>query len=219
MCEGAPGASPDAGGAPQRGPSAWRAVGCAGKGGCARREGVDDCDDTVGAEADPCPRGPPVDYACTADGARALACDDGRFGLWRACRGPDGCRVVDGKNIGCDTTLGQPGDPCGQTGTYACSVDRKTMLACDGAALVAASSCSGPAGCQIQRETHHVDCDDSVAVEGDPCDQAKRITCSADHKSELVCTGGRYAKKRDCRRTDCRLEGTEHAEHSELFCD
>jgi hypothetical protein len=90
------------------------------------------------------------------------------------------------------------------------------MLVCDGGKLAAASSCRGPGGCQVERDTHRVDCDDSVAAEGDPCDQEKRITCSGDHKSELVCGGGRYAKKRDCRRTDCRLEGTER---SELFCD
>jgi hypothetical protein len=214
VCDGA--APVEAGAPSSREAAAWSAITCRGAGGCARRGGADDCDDTLGVEGDPCPRGPPVDYACTADGARALACADGRFGLWRACRGPDGCRVVDGKNVQCDTSLGEDGDPCGQSGAYACSVDRKTMLLCNGAHLKPASSCGGPAGCQVEHDTHRVDCDDSVALEGDPCDQTKRITCSVDHKAELVCTDGRYARKRDCRRTDCRLEG---AERSELFCD
>ena len=57
------------------------------------------------------------------------------------------------------------------------------------------------------------DCDDAVALEGDPCDQAKRIACAADGKAELSCQDGKYDKKRDCRRTDCRLDG------NELFCD
>lgn len=154
-----------------------------------------------------------MDYACSADGSRALACAAGHFALWRACRGPEACRVIDGKDVQCDTSLGQEGDPCGKAGTYACSQDRKTMLVCNGSTLAAASSCSGPGGCQIQRAGHRVDCDDSVAAEGEPCDQTRRITCSADHKSELVCTGGHFAKKRECRRSECRLDG------SELFCD
>jgi hypothetical protein len=200
-------------GAAPGGAAVWTEVSCKGARGCARRGGADDCDDTVASEGDPCPGSPPLDYACTADGARALACTKGRFGLWRACRGPEGCRVTDGQNIQCDTTLGEPGDPCTQNGAYACSADRKTMLTCNGTALAAASSCSGPEGCQIERESHRVDCDDSAAAEGDPCDQARRITCSADHKVELVCAEGHYARKRDCRRADCRLEG------QELFCD
>ena len=199
------------------GSGAWAAVPCKGAGGCARARGrADECDDTVAAEDDACPKGPPLDYACTADGARALACAEGRFKLWRACRGPDGCRVIDGRNIQCDTSLGLPGDPCAQKGTYACAADHVAMLVCDGAALAPASSCRGPEGCRVERDSHRIDCDDAVAVEGDPCEQARRITCSADHKTELVCTAGQYTKKRECRRTDCRLGG---AEHSELFCD
>jgi hypothetical protein len=192
---------------------AWAAIACRGPRGCASRQGADDCDDTTAAAGDRCPDGPPVDYACTSDGGEALACKGGRFGLWRACRGVEGCRVVDGRNVRCDTSFGQADDPCGQAGTYACSVDRKAMLVCDGAKLAAASSCNGPAGCSIERDSHRVDCDDSVALEGDPCDEAKRITCSADHKAELVCSGGHYARKRECRRTDCRLDG------SALYCD
>jgi hypothetical protein len=216
VCEGA---VPEAEAGAAHTAAAWTEVACRGTGGCARHGGADDCDDTVATEGDPCPRGPPVDYACGADAALALACDGGHFALWRACRGPEACRVVDGKDIHCDTSLGQEGDPCGRSGTYACSADRKTMLVCNGRALAAASACSGPAGCQVQRDSHKVDCDDSVAVEGDPCDEARRITCSTDHKSELVCKDGHYAKKRECRRTDCRLENTDRAERSELFCD
>lgn len=191
----------------------WREVGCKGARGCARRGAADECDDTVAADDDPCPRGPPLDYACSRDGTRALACTDGSYRLWRACRGADGCRIVDGRNIQCDTSLGEPGDPCGQRGTYACSADRTTLLTCDGGALQPASSCRGPDACHIQREGHRVDCDDAVATVGDPCDQPARIACSTDHMTELVCTAGKYEKKRVCRRTACRLEG------SELYCD
>ena len=87
------------------------------------------------------------------------------------------------------------------------------MLVCDGKALAQAASCRGPDGCHIELETRKVDCDDRVAAEEDPCDQEGRITCAVDHQAELVCISQKYAKKRECRRTDCRVDGTE------LFCD
>jgi hypothetical protein len=195
------------------GGTVWLEVPCKGARGCARKGDVDDCDDTLAAMGDACPRNPPLDYACTAERTQALVCKEGRFGLWRACRGPESCQVEGGRNVRCDTTLGEPGDPCAQQGTYACSTDAKSMLLCDGAALAPASSCRGVDGCRIQRESRKVECDDAVANEGDPCDQPKRIACAVDKKSELVCQGSRYVKKRECHRSDCRLEG------SELFCD
>jgi len=190
----------------------WADVPCKGTRGCTRRADGDECDDTIAADGDRCPRNPPLDYACTADRMRALVCKDGRFGVWRECRGPQGC-TFDGRNVHCDTTLGEPDDPCAQQGTYACSTDRTTMLVCDGSKFAPASSCRGTDGCHIQRDTRKVDCDDSVAQEGDPCDQPKRIACSMDRKAELICASGVYQKKRECRRSDCRLQG------NELFCD
>jgi hypothetical protein len=198
----------------------WLEVPCKGTGGCARRHDVEECDDTLAAVADPCPRDPARDYACAADHAKALVCKEGRFGLWRECRGPDGCRILDGRNLRCDTTLGEPGDPCERPGTFACSADRRTMLVCDGSVLLPASSCRGPEGCRIEQGNHKVDCDDSLALEGDPCDQPKRIACAVDRKAELACevaspsgAGKHYVKKRECQRSDCRVDATE------LFCD
>jgi hypothetical protein len=121
--------------------------------------------------------------------------------------------VFDGRNVQCDTSVGEPADPCTQKGTYACSADKKTMLVCDGDTLGPASTCRGPQGCRIQREGNRVDCDDTIAIEGDVCDQPRRIACSTDGKAELVCQSNRYERKRECRRSDCRLEGTE------LFCE
>jgi hypothetical protein len=200
-------------GAPPGSAAAWGDVPCKGAHGCSRKGDADECDDTVASNGDPCPRNPPLDYACAPDRARALVCKEGRYELWRACRGPEGCQVEGGRNVRCDTTLGEVGDPCAQQGTYACSTDQKAMLLCDGSALAAASSCRGPNGCRIQRDSHKVECDDALAQEGDPCDQPKRIACSEDRKSELSCQNSRYVKKRDCRHTDCHLEG------SDLFCE
>jgi hypothetical protein len=191
----------------------WTAVPCKGARGCSRVGEADDCDDTTAASGDACPTNPPLDYACTADRQVALVCEHGRFGVWRNCRGPEGCTVEGGRNVRCDTTLGEAGDPCAQAGTYACSVDRKTMLSCDGKSLSPASSCRGPDGCRVERETRKVSCDDAVAQEGDPCDQEGRIACAVDLKAELSCQKGHYVKKRDCRRSDCQVEG------NELRCD
>jgi hypothetical protein len=196
----------------------WLEVPCKGARGCARTGDDDECDDTLASPGDACPRNPPLDYACTTDLSQALVCKDGRFDLWRRCRGPAGCRLLDGRNVHCDTSLGEPDDPCERAGTYACSVDGKTMLSCDGKSLAVASACRGAKGCFFEpgepgSEPHKIDCDDDVAAEGDPCTQPRRITCAVDHKQELVCDGHTFAKKRDCRRSDCRIEGTE------LFCD
>jgi hypothetical protein len=257
--------------------NAWVPVPCKGPRGCGRPAGagaIEQCDDTLGAQGERCPSGPPLDYACTGDHADALVCREGRFDLWRHCRGPRGCEVgpavggsgvrsadashdvadgagvADGRSVRCDTSAGAPGDPCERRGSYACSTDAKTMLVCTGASLVAASSCRGPDGCHVDAATSKVDCDDTVAEVGDPCDEPRRITCAADHKSELVCAAagastldagappgesdggaaqdapdgspapprapavaGRYEKKRECRRSDCSIGG------SELFCD
>src|SRR5580700_2450499 len=74
----------------------WAPVPCRGPRGCARPEAagsLEQCDDTLGVEGEPCPNSPPLDYACTEDRAEALVCRDGRFALWRRCRGPRGCEV------------------------------------------------------------------------------------------------------------------------------
>jgi hypothetical protein len=191
----------------------WSEMPCKGAAGCAGHGEPYECDDTVAAEGDRCPSEPPVDYACTSDQAAALVCTSGQFTLWRRCRGPDGCKVEGGRNVHCDTTLGEPGDPCAQAGTYACSSDKALLLACDGSAFRPASSCRGPGGCRVDRESRKVECDDAVALEGDACDQPKRIACSVDGKAELMCTSSKYERKRECRRSACHLEG------NELFCD
>jgi hypothetical protein len=214
--EGGPGGAGTGGGRAGASPThlEWAEVPCHGPRGCATATSAgDDCDDTIAEEGDACPHSPPLDYACTVDKTRALVCKDGRYELWRACRGPQGCAVEGGRNVRCDTTLGSSGDPCAQRGTYACAADRTSMLVCDGARLGVASTCRGPGACQADRDSRRVDCDDSVAAEGDACDREDRIACATDGKAELVCTHGHFARKRECRRTDCRLDGTK------LYCD
>jgi hypothetical protein len=82
---------------------AWVDIPCKGTRGCGRTGDDDACDDTLAAAGDPCPRSPPLDYACATNRGDALVCRDGHFDLWRHCRGPQGCRVLDGRNVHCDT--------------------------------------------------------------------------------------------------------------------
>ncbi|MGD0675563.1 MAG: hypothetical protein ABSC94_09105 [Polyangiaceae bacterium] len=193
--------------------STWGLVACSGPRGCLRRDGRDECDDSVANAGDRCAPGVAPAYACALDRANALTCRDGSFVLWRHCRGPNACTITEPRHVDCDTTLGEPTDPCEKENSYACSVDRKAMLRCNAGALVVASSCRGPGGCAFDRLGHKVDCDDAAALQGDPCDRPGRIACGVDGKSELVCEGRTYVKRRDCRRSDCRVDG------AELFCD
>jgi len=164
-------------------------------------------------QGDPCPAGPPVTYACSADRSFALVCRDSRFDVWRRCRGSGACSVLGEEHLHCDTTVGEVGDPCERQGAFACSLDRLAMLECEGRAMVVASTCRGSLGCRFNEQGHTVDCADEVALEGDACNDPNRITCSVDGKSELVCSGRAYARKRECRRTDCRIDG------NALYCD
>jgi hypothetical protein len=210
---------------------AWRATPCRGPGGCGPNPdhahggtSADRCDDTIAAEGDACLDGPAADYACTRDHARALVCSGGHFNVWRQCRGEHACAIDANRHLDCDTTLGAAGDPCEKQGAYACSIERDVMLQCRGMSLVASSSCRGPEGCRFDRERHRVDCDDGTAREGDPCEVRDRVACAVGGKYELVCESRAsegdadigtltYAKKRECRRTDCRVDG------NDLYCD
>jgi hypothetical protein len=154
-----------------------------------------------------------VDFACTADRSKALVCREGRFTVWRQCRGAEGCAIVGERRVSCDTTLGEGGDPCEKSGSYACSADGGAMLQCNGTVLGVVASCRGPDGCRFDRDGHKVDCDDGLAMEGDACDRPERIACAVGGKAELVCDKGRYVQKRECRRSDCRVDG------SALFCE
>ncbi len=193
--------------------NSWVEVPCRGPHGCARNGEDDECDDTIANEGDRCTRNPTLDYACSAEGSDALVCRDGLFRLWRRCRGPDACRVIGGRTIRCDTTLGEPGDPCAHSQTYACSVDHKSMLFCDGERLSSRSLCRGPSGCHIDPDGAKVSCDDSSSLEGDACDRPRRIACASDRTAELICEEGRYVRKRPCTKSPCQIE------RNTLFCE
>ena len=190
--------------------NAYGALACGGPLGCQAETGV--CDTSVAAIGDVCPT-QRASFACAADRASALVCDDGRFRLWRACHGPLGCTATEDAGVQCDTSLGEVGNPCAKVDAEVCSLDGRTLLRCDGHALKPASSCRGSDGCSVHREDATVRCDDRVAVEGDPCPTPRRVACSVDGRAELVCKDGVYSMKRPCRRTTCSVND------DRLMCD
>jgi hypothetical protein len=137
--------------------------------------------------------------SCTADGARALVCGDGRWRAWRACKGPRGC-LTEADHVECDNTLADEGDSCAAQDAYACSKEGDTLLACVDERMRVARRCRGVRACRVEAGSRKTDCDDSVAREGDACGPDGVTACSEDRTFELACTGGRFARGRACTR-------------------
>ena len=179
-------------------------IACRGLGGCSGGTKQSSCDDDLASLGDPCMNGlngpTKNNYACGIDHRSALVCRDGHFALWRYCKAANGCQLLNDK-IDCDNTLGDPGDPCGTTGSFVCNLEHSALLMCRDERLALVSTCRGPKGCYLlaDRKNH---CDDSEALMGDPCDTQGEVACSMDRKTELVCRDGAYVKKYDCKRKD-----------------
>jgi hypothetical protein len=186
---------------------------CHGANGCKQSGTTAHCDDRLAIEGDACQGGPAETYACSTDNKKALVCRDGRYHLWRQCRGPNACSIQ-GATVDCDTSLSEAGDPCGQPGSFTCSVDRKWMFTCKDDHLEAASSCRGPKECVTNAATKKVECDDSVALEGDACNHQDGESCSVDSKAMLVCKDHQYVQKRACKR-----KGGCVVKNGEIYCD
>jgi hypothetical protein len=69
-----------------------------------------------------------------------LVCRDGKFGLYRYCRGQYGC-FNKGETPSCDETVSLAGDPCGIPGQVVCAVDGKTELVCQGGVFTKSLTC------------------------------------------------------------------------------
>jgi len=140
---------------------------CRGPKGCAGDEHAASCDRTIGREGDACSERNPEYYGewsvvCSENGGALLACHDGKLAIDTPCRGPKGCSGG-GQTISmwtCDQTIGQVGDACNthyhtQNQLGACSVDKKSSLACDHdeanttGKLVVSKTCRGPKGCEV----------------------------------------------------------------------
>jgi hypothetical protein len=95
-----------------------------------------------------------TDPHCKADGKGVMECKNNKWALVQKCAGMLGC-VVNAEGWKCDMSTGDLDDPCMATSkdTYACSVDKKSMLRCDGTKMVAHATCPGLNGCRKQGDS------------------------------------------------------------------
>jgi hypothetical protein len=132
---------------------------------------------------------------CSNDRQAIVQCRGGVLNLVHSCLGPQGCALAGGA-LQCDTSIARPGEPCAPEGGYACTQDRRALVACRGGRSVVAGTCRGQNGCAV---TTGVACDHSIAMLGDACDGPNEIACSMDRKAILRCQNGVYAQGEACR--------------------
>jgi hypothetical protein len=151
----------------------------------------------------------PFETACIGK-ATALKCHEEKF-VKVACKGPRGCvEAGDRRPLRCDTSVASLGDPCmGEDNEYACSPDKKRAFVCKHGRFALHLECRGNAGCSISYQGYHgVSCDQSIAVEGDPCETDGTVACSEDMKHMLMCRMGRFELRSYCRgKLGCFMKG------------
>lgn len=119
---------------------------CKGPKGCRAESGVQTCDVSANQPGDACSKSDQEgNAACAADGKSMVICHAGRYRI-DSCRGPEGCHEG-GVKVVCDRSLATVGDACDETGGYACDVDKKSALICQGGKFVHHDDCAG--GCSI----------------------------------------------------------------------
>ena len=178
-------------------------VKCDGPLGCTTYEGRANCDDSVANAGDACMNDGEEQVACTPDKTRALVCKGGVFERSLECRGKGGCVVTGRSTVTCDTSVADKGAPCRTQGSLACTSDGKQMVVCRNGAFDLHRQCRGARGCQV---TDAPSCDETLALEQDPCGMPGQIVCSVDGKSELICQSGMFTRSRACKK-GCTVTG------------
>ncbi|AKU99396.1 putative lipoprotein [Labilithrix luteola] len=175
-------------------------VSCNGPLGCTKYQDKTNCDTSVGTEGAPCMGETDEQYACTPDKKRALLCKGGHFERYLECRGKAGCSLL-GQQVSCDTSVANKGDPCKKQGAVACTEDQKQMVICRDGKFDSYRFCRGRFGCYSKDDAPT--CDESIALEGDPCGIPGFLACSVDGKTELACQGGVFGFSRACKKSGC----------------
>jgi hypothetical protein len=112
------------------------------------------CDTSVASKGDPCKTQGAV--ACGEDQKQMVICQNGKFDLYRYCRGQYGCFLKE-NTPSCDETISLAGDPCGIPGQVVCATDGKTELVCQGGAFTKSITCKH--GCSVtNRPGRPIDC-------------------------------------------------------------
>jgi hypothetical protein len=102
---------------------------CRGPTGCFFTGNKLHCDTDVADSNDPCEE--KDDLACSLDKKALYKCDGQKYDVDSTCRGPKGC-AIEGNNVSCDHHVAELNDPCRSEASYACTGDRKALLACHG---------------------------------------------------------------------------------------
>ncbi|MBX3206931.1 MAG: hypothetical protein KF764_17805 [Labilithrix sp.] len=127
---------------------------CRGKAGCTMLGRTVSCDTSIAEKDDACKTQGAV--ACGGDQKHMLICRDGRFAVYRYCRGQHGC-FSRGETPSCDLTQSLAGDPCGIPGQVVCSVDGKSELVCQGGVFTKSITCK--TACTVtNRPGRPIDC-------------------------------------------------------------
>jgi hypothetical protein len=183
---------------------------CAGALGCMKLGAKINCDNTTAEADEACLNEGEEAHACSKSKKRALVCKGDKFMPYLECKGPKGC-VMTGKNLACDNTIAERGDPCLKPGSLACSVDAKNRFMCKDGKWEIERYCRGRDACQVRMNDFF--CDTSLSELNDPCGVAGSLVCDVDGTRQLICKGGKYTEDIPCkqgcaimkdRKIDCR---------------
>jgi hypothetical protein len=138
---------------------------CKGARGCVVDGDKISCDNDVADLGDPCQM--EADYACTSDKLLALKCVAHKFEALNACRGKDGCRVLElpeekKTDFICDDSLAQENDACDTQGEEACNMDKSAIYVCRAGHFLRDRACTG--GCTFDDKGEKFQCADAVGT-------------------------------------------------------
>jgi hypothetical protein len=162
----------------------------------------DVCEQTVAESGEICNL--TGDFVCTSSAKAMMKCAESfRWTEVQGCHGERGC-VVDRKKLTCDNSVASAGDACMEEDDYACSADAKVALVCHKRVFGVASGCAGKKGCRVVRDEAEarVECDDSVANLGDPCEKDGHYACAMDEKSILRCKDKKFIQDDHCKKKE-----------------
>ncbi len=186
----------------------WEEMKCRGAQGCAKTGSEYTCDQSVAEDQDVCNLA--GDFVCTADKRAMLECAKNRWGSMHTCLGERGC-VMEQKRVTCDNSIATLGDACRDADDYACAPDKKSAVVCRDSKFVLASPCKGPKGCRVSGDRaagFKIECDDSIATVGDPCEREGHYACAPDEKSIVRCKDKKFVQDDKCRAKEkCQVRG------------
>jgi hypothetical protein len=186
----------------------WEEMSCRGDKGCQKSGSDSTCDQSVAEEKDVCNL--IGDFVCTADKKGMLECKGNRWTFVQSCLGERAC-VMEQKKVTCDNSVANLNDTCREEDDYACAPDKKSALVCRSGKFVTASKCSGKNGCRVTGDKasgYKVECDDSIANIGDPCEKDGHYACAPDEKQIVKCVNKKFVADDKCKGKDkCAVRG------------